>query len=279
MNVLANCRKHFPADTKNPTKVAKDNLHGYVVNPKWSDFLKDWAHLLDSPTAAEYTSRLVKFRAHPKEAVAYIEDTWLVWKEKLVLCWVDKCMHFGVRVTSPIEGCHAVLKAYLRVSTGDLKGVFDRLLPYWPTQHRAIVDARATEQVKMMHRLKKRYFDLVQHLVYNKALLLIMHERVKLYKLEEEANLDWPCQCTIQRSMGLPCYHNLFERLRDGGQVLPEDIHPFWWYHRSEISTAVELSFARSQLVLEPAIVRGKGRPRGSRGKGKNRGTTGMINK
>ena len=182
MNVLANCQKHFLVDTKNPTKVAKDNLHGYVVNPKWSDFLKDWAHLLDSPTAAEYTSRLVKFRAHPKEAVAYIEDTWLVWKEKLVLCWVDKCMHFGVRVTSPIEGCHAVLKAYLRVSTGDLKGVFDRLLPYWPTQHRAIVDARATEQVKMMHRLKKRYFDLVQHLVYNKALLLIMHERVKLYK-------------------------------------------------------------------------------------------------
>jgi hypothetical protein len=40
-----------------------------------------------------------------------------------------------------------------------------------------------------MHRLNKQYFDLVQHLVYNKALLLIMHECVKLHKFEEEANI------------------------------------------------------------------------------------------
>lgn len=111
-----------------------------------------------------------------------------MWKEKLVKCWVDICLHFGVQVTSPIEGCHAVLKAYLQVSTGNLKGVFDRLL-YWPTQYQAISDTRAIEQGKMMHRLNKQYFDLVQHLVYNKALLLIMHECVKLHKFEEEANI------------------------------------------------------------------------------------------
>jgi hypothetical protein len=36
-------------------------------------------------------------------------------------------LHFGIRVTSPIEGYYVVLKSYLKVSTGDLKGVFDRL--------------------------------------------------------------------------------------------------------------------------------------------------------
>jgi hypothetical protein len=116
MNILANCRKHFPADLKNSTMVAKDNLYGYVTDPKWTDFLKDWADLLDSATNAEYTSQLVKFCTYPKVPVAYVESTWLVWKEKLVKCWVDIYLHFGVRVTSPIEGCHAVLKAYLQVS-------------------------------------------------------------------------------------------------------------------------------------------------------------------
>ena len=181
MNVLANCRKHYPADTKDPTKATSANPHGYIPDPEWSNFLKDWAHLLDSTTDAEYTKRLVQFRTHAKVAVAYVEDTWLLWKEKLVRRWVDACLHFGVRVTSPIEGCHAVLKAYLQVSTSDLKGVFDRLLPYWPTQHLAIRDMRAIEQNKVMHRLNKRYFDLVIHLVYNKALLLIIQQCAMLH--------------------------------------------------------------------------------------------------
>jgi hypothetical protein len=126
MNVLANCRKHFPKDLPGPTANEPD-----IVDPKWEAFLKDWASLLDSPTEAEYNSRLIRFHtrtsAAEKEAISYIEKTWLKWKEKLVRYWVDTNLHFGVRVTSPIEGCHAVLKSYLKVSTGDLKGVFDRL--------------------------------------------------------------------------------------------------------------------------------------------------------
>jgi hypothetical protein len=130
-------------------------------------------YLLDSTTDAEYTKYLVQFRTYAKVAVAYIEDTWLLWKEKLVRRWVDAYLHFGIRVSSPIEGCHAVLKAYLQVSTGDLKGVFDRLLLYWPMQHLAIQDVRATEQNKVMHRLNKRYFDLVIHLVITKPFFLL----------------------------------------------------------------------------------------------------------
>jgi len=34
MNILANCRKHYPADTKDPTKVTKANPQGYVPDPQ-----------------------------------------------------------------------------------------------------------------------------------------------------------------------------------------------------------------------------------------------------
>jgi hypothetical protein len=70
----------------------------------------------------------------------------------------------------------------------------------------------------------------VQGLVYNKALYLIIKERAKLHKAEDDASLKWLCRCTIQILMGVPCFYNLFECLRDGGQVLLKDIHPFWWY-------------------------------------------------
>ena len=135
INILANCRKYYLIDLKDLSKRTPINLQGYVPNPKWTDFLKDQAALIDSPTFNEYTVRLAKFRIHKNEAMAYVENVWLTWKEKLVRFWVDQCLHFGVCVTSPIEGCYAVLKVYLRVSTRDLKGVFDKLLLYWPKQH------------------------------------------------------------------------------------------------------------------------------------------------
>jgi transposase-like protein len=75
MNILANCRKHYPADVKDPTKVTKANPQGYVADPKWTNFLKDWASLLDSATDLEYTERLVQFRTHQEVAVKYVEDT------------------------------------------------------------------------------------------------------------------------------------------------------------------------------------------------------------
>jgi hypothetical protein len=280
MNILANCRKHFPKDQLGETGTD-------VVHPMWAEFLKDWASLMDAATEAEYTLHLIQFRTHSKAATAYVEATWLKWKEKLIRYWVDSNLHFGVRVTSPIEGCHAVLKSYLKVSTGDLKGVFDRLQLFWPNQHRNIHDAAAQEQNKIKHRLNKPYFHLVQGLVYDKALILILRECVKLYKAKEEASSREQrpatradlglCICTIKASMGIPCFHTIFDRLTGNGHILPEDIHPFWWYKRPEQGTTSEIAVQTAGVVLNPAVVRGKGRPKGAKGrKSKSHGTTCM---
>jgi hypothetical protein len=90
MNILANCRKHYPKDVKDLTKVTPVNPQGYIPDPQWTNFLKDWASVLDSATELEYSSCLVQFRKHKGEALKYVEDTWLTpWKEKLVRFWVD----------------------------------------------------------------------------------------------------------------------------------------------------------------------------------------------
>jgi hypothetical protein len=225
----------------------------------------------------------VQFCTHLVVTVSYVEKTWLVWKEKLVKFWVDQYLNFGIQVTSPIEGCHAVLKAYLQVSTGDLKGVFDRLLPFWPAQHQAIEYALAAEQNRVKHYLNRRYFDLVQQLVHDRALQLILYECAKLHKAQEqEQKITWPCKCTITNSHGLPCFHLISERFKKGGQILLIDIHPFWWYDSTKASTISTTTLLVPKPILEPAIVQGKGRPKGSKsvsskGNGKNDRTTGMC--
>jgi hypothetical protein len=64
MNMLANCRQHYPKDTKDPAQVTKAIPQGCVPIPKWTEFLKDWALFFNSLSNEEYTSRLVQFRTH-----------------------------------------------------------------------------------------------------------------------------------------------------------------------------------------------------------------------
>jgi hypothetical protein len=106
---------------------------------------------------------------------------------------------------------------------------------------------------------------------------LIIYEKAKLHKAEEQGNLAWPCNYSIQTSHRLLYYHDLFERMQSGGQVLPGDIHPFWWYDRTKASTIDAFEGPNGLSILDPAIVRRKGRPKGSRGKGKNDGPQGIY--
>jgi hypothetical protein len=169
-----------------------------------------------------------------------------------------------------------MLKAYRRVSTGDLKGVYDRLLNFWPDQHLKIQNQTAQEQNKITHQLNKPYFHMVQGLVYNQGLHLILIKCIKLHKAKDQfgANLLL-CVCITEASMGIPCYHTVAKRLANPGYILPEDIHPFWWYKRPELSTNSAVKVQTRRVVLNPVVVRGKGRPRGARGRNaKNNGIT-----
>jgi hypothetical protein len=130
--------------------------------------LEDWNSILEAPTEVDFIERLQLFSCkHPEKAVKYCVDVWLLWKKKLVGFWVDLCLHFGIRVTSPIEGCYAGLKAYIKTSTGDLKSVFDALEPYWRKQHRTIFKSIADEKNKVNHQANRPLFEKVQSLVYD----------------------------------------------------------------------------------------------------------------
>jgi len=72
--------------------------------------------------------------------------------------------------------------------------------------------------------------------------------------------------------MGLPCFHTISERLEGGGYILPEDILLFWWYNRSKWEDSLLQECRETRTILEPLVVRGKGRPKGQKGSKKAMG-------
>lgn len=117
MNVLAKTKALFPGPMKHDGKVMR--------HPNFQKFLSDWSTLLKSPIEKLYHQqpRTMHFE-YPIKAMAYVINTWLLWKENLVACWINQYFHFGVLVTSPIEGCHITLKSYLKRGHADLRGVY-----------------------------------------------------------------------------------------------------------------------------------------------------------
>ena len=251
MNVLAKTKRWFPAPVR---------VNGTIQrHPQFQEFIQSWNTLLASRTEHIYNQELVKFKAkYPTAAVRYCVDTWLLWKENLVACYINQRSHFGVTVTSPIEGCHATIKAFLQRGHGDLKGVFDRLKLFWTEQHASIQSTVAQQQLRPKHSVNVPLFAAILKQVHGYALERILKE---LKKLPARGPLPM-CTCSIQQSIGLPCYHTLYQRKLSTGVVHLEDIHVHWHYSRPEPGP---LS-APPLPVLNPLVVRGKGRPRGALG-------------
>lgn len=187
------------------------------------------------------------------------------WKEKLVRYWVNHHYHFGVLVTSPIEGCHSTLKSYLQRGNGDLNDVFERLFLFWSSQQKSIETTKAQEQLRRKHRINIHLLSAILGHVYDYALEKIIVEKAKIpkattFQLSER-------RCTIQHSFGLPYYHIIWERERDGGGIQLEDIHPHWYYNRPKTSTPLFTNI--QQPLLNPQVIRGRGRPKWALGKGR----------
>jgi hypothetical protein len=144
MNVLAKIKRWFPAPVR---------VNGIIQrHPQFQDFICSWNTLLASPTEQIYNQKLAEMQTkYPIAAVRYCADTWLLWKENLVACYINQHSHFGVTVTSPIKGCHASLKAYLQRGHGGLAEVFSKFKLFWTDQHATIQDKIAQQQLSPKH--------------------------------------------------------------------------------------------------------------------------------
>jgi hypothetical protein len=262
MNVLAKTKKYFPPLIR--VLGQQPQRH-----PSFEAFLKEWEKLLKASTLEEFQARLDTFQNgnHPRAAVDYAIKTWLVWKEKLVSYWTDQYPHFGNKTTSRLEGLHAIMKQYIRVSTADLKGVFEKLQLFWDNQYRDLNQRLADQRNRRVHASSNEIFDQVRDIIHDKAIVLIWNE---VSKLPENGPPTSTCSGYTGRVLGLPCQHSLWGKISSSEAIQPSEVHPFWHISRETADTNPD--WVALGVIREPGIARVSGRPKETSRRGRHRG-------
>ena len=218
--------------------------------------MRSWTEIMTSKSKDIYKKKLDAFKKDYGHNYAplleYIDTTWIRPYNKLfVHAWTDQHMHFGHHTTSQVEGSHKTLKGNLQVSTGDLRMVYnkiDAMLINQHSEHNTIIGAN---KLQTPHISKGPFYAPLLSYISHYALGCLSDQCHLLSQSEELSQ----CTGSFTKSMGLPCAHKMHERIANNGVLQLDDIHPHW--HILPIVSPV----IANPLVLEPAIIVGRGRP------------------
>lgn len=256
MNVSSNCKKYFETE-----EVWEDFLKGFrnVVFTKteeeFEDALEEWKGAFHwnngerwqvgvDATPANIQEVLVKEMS--QTALTYCCGRWLgKYKKQVVHCYVDQFFHGGTTTTSRLEGAHSVLKQWIGKPTKDLSSTWDAVKLAINHQLDHIRQKRAYCWASNPTRFQSEFFVHLKQKITPFAQFRL-HDQWSIYKAEGEKDSsshprsDTPSICTgtYWRSMGIPCWHIIKERISNGGMIQPLDFHPHWHWRRPRVGSA-----------------------------------------
>jgi hypothetical protein len=230
----------------------------------WNEFFRAWGALLQSATPEGYFEALgdfwTRFSGSPG-AIDYLEKTWLPYREALAKAWTNRILRFGITTTSRVEGSHRALKGYLQVSTGDLHAVVERMGLLVANQAVEARAAKAQALTRLGADLRIALFVDLLGVASPVGLRQILQQRRKL--TGDPLAVPEPCTGAFRAVMGLPCAHELVDRVRSGDSLQPRDLHPYWLLNRSR---GLAATIDPRLLVRDPPVAVPRGRPRGALG-------------
>jgi len=286
---------------------------GFLEFEDWELFMQDWNKLVSTRTVKSFHETWEFFKvkySHQKKAVDYINDTWIIHKEKFASPWVDQHMHLGNKTTSRVEGCHAVMKKYIQVSTGNLWTAHGRIIQLNRHQYDEWQAQNAREKIRILHFSKSELYRNVVGKISHFAMKAIKDQE-NIYLDSRSKNSSSECTQVFTSTMGLPCSHKIANILKMKDVLELFHIHPHWYTERSEGSITstisamkikvqpesidlalsnlrtsllswpehqqktallkvLQLAEQRSMPIFDPVISRPKGRPVGSKNKPKS---------
>lgn len=231
------------------------------IKQQENEFFPRWTSVIYSSSETQFSQNWAAFVAiygKPpfRQIITYLEDGWFNHRQHFVRAWTDKILHFGHLATSRAEGAHAMLKRYLEASVYDLQGTVKRIgltLDDRAVEYRAAISAERN----------KRPIQLLRNTIFSQVLGKISAHA--LYKVRDaysqSEKSEKPCQGVMARTMGLPCAHILRQRAASSGTLCVTDFHPHWHLYPPSEFPPPDL-YSR---LLEPAVRKGPGRPRGAR--------------
>ncbi len=291
-NILTNCKKYFPSEES------------------WTTFMREWKAFVWSRTEEEANgkwARITSSGAWPQPVIAYVQTTWLVHAQHFMHASVNVYPHLGCLTTSRVEGAHAAVKSWISSSTSDMRGVVTSLFLAVNSQANEIARKRAYERTHTLLATCGPPWTMCNRQVSHHALKLAAEEMKKAVKLLSGAPQD-PCSGKFQSVYGVPCCHKIATYLVSKKPISIEEFHRQWRLEQPASASAtvnrmtqndiiqpaalaglplrIQHEFSQrvadlrdelaSSQVLEPAIVKSKGRPVGSLGKRKLKGAGGV---
>lgn len=292
-NIVDNCRKHLRETEAWNTFFQKaktaDEAAGTPATP-----LGDWRKVQYAKTEDDFDlawyNLQQKYDLIDPRICEYLEEYIISKKRKWHPVWTDKVMHFGNHASSRGEGQHAVLKASLGSSVGDLDTIVSNASTVSDRQRSEYIKTLGEAKQRLPRRLKK---DILQDLityVTPHALELILPQYQMLLNAQKTGRPRSTCTEQFRSTLGLPCSHVIERRLADtanGGRLKLEDVHYHWHFkkperHYKEPSAEEFIDVddeydeqpepVREPLldIVNPAVVKSKGRPRGALNKPKS---------
>ncbi|KDN68180.1 putative MULE transposase domain-containing protein [Colletotrichum sublineola] len=170
--------------------------------------------------------------------IQYLRTTYIPQLHEFADYEIRNYRNYGVRTTSPTEGAHHELKSYLTHRLADLHTLHEKI--------RNMVDqkiARFTAQcgAERRRRLPTSRIQILQPLTYEVSFFALNHLHQQYVAASEafEKRQSLPTRCTgaFFRQWGIPCRHNLLQRLQlaDRSQILqPADLDPHWRLDQSD---------------------------------------------
>jgi hypothetical protein len=161
--------------------------------------------------------------------VTYLQNEWLKpgQRERLVEAWTNQHLHFGIRVTSRVEGAHAYIKRYLggKKTKRDLYSSWLLIEAAIINQVTAISTRTAIQQDRAPIDIDKKLYQGCFGVITWHALRLVQ-QHLQLVSLPLQ-----PCIGSYTQSMGLPCAH-ICDIKKSTGGLTPSDFHEHWYWDR-----------------------------------------------
>ncbi|CAG8774894.1 45544_t:CDS:2, partial [Gigaspora margarita] len=201
------------------------------------------------------------------------EHTWIPWKKRFVEAWTDSFLHLGTTMTSRVKGAYATLKAYLRISTGDLYHIHETITLAVNNQKKDIDAMAASERIcfpAFTH--NNPFYTNVKGMISTYALKKVYNQYQKANGNTSEEPLPL-CTGSFLSTIGLPCAHVLFQRLESNQNLTIDDFYEHWWIQehmpmlqieetaQESLSNIINASLVNQQ---NPQVVRTRGCPSGS---------------
>ena len=248
MNVLKNCKRYFETeeDWELFFKGFKNCVFAKTLE-EFDDLVTEWKeefHWNDgnphttgpNPTPDEVQDCAMK--EEHRLALSYCLGKWLgTYKRKVIHAYVDEFFHGGTTTTSRLEGAHHVLKSWIGPPRKDLTGVWRAIRLAINHQLSEIRAHRAQQMSGTRVSLMGEFFSELRGRITPQALSKL-HMQWTMFKGEEErlrrGEVSPICSRTYWRSMGIPCWHIIKDRLAEGenSRIRPSDFHPHWHWEK-----------------------------------------------